>query len=205
MADEARWALEHLINLLDGDADAARAADILCAGSCAQRAFELSADDIMARTGINRRAAEAIDLVDELCRYSMVEQQGENPVLKDRTAAESYFSAYLWGRHVEHFCMACLDANGRLIRTVLLSRGDVHTSAVHMREIAKAALATNAAYAILAHNHPGGSLLPSREDIEVTGRAKKTLEVLGTHLLEHYIVTSNGCTAIMQDGSARKE
>ena len=202
MAETAFSALKRLIELLDSSVDAEEAARKLTVDGSPGRAFGMSCEDIMALTGMNRRAAEAIDLVDELCRYTGVEKFGPSPVLTDGERAKEYFSALLWGRHVEYCYIACLDKGGRLLRCEQLSRGDVGTSAVYMRDIARAALETGAVYAILAHNHPGGSLVPSREDLEVTAKAEETLALLGTKLLEHYIITSRGCAAILSGGTA---
>jgi DNA repair protein RadC len=43
---------------------------------------------------------------------------------------------------------------------------------------------------ILVHNHPGGSLHASEEDIDLTERMERTAAALGVRLLGHWIVTS---------------
>jgi DNA repair protein RadC len=45
---------------------------------------------------------------------------------------------------------------------------------------------------IVAHNHPSGSLEPSKDDLEITQRLVKSGEILGIELLDHVIVSKNG-------------
>lgn len=57
-----------------------------------------------------------------------------------------------------------------------------------MREVVKSGLWHNAAQVILAHNHPGGSVDPSRADIELTHCIKNALAMVEIGLLDHIIV-----------------
>jgi DNA repair protein RadC len=66
--------------------------------------------------------------------------------------------------------------------------GTLHSSLVHPREVFKAAILSNAAGFILAHNHPSGELTPSKDDIAVTERIKEAGDLLGIDLLDHIIV-----------------
>jgi DNA repair protein RadC len=41
---------------------------------------------------------------------------------------------------------------------------------------------------IIAHNHPSGDPLPSEEDIELTKRITKALDLVGINLLDHIVI-----------------
>ena len=41
---------------------------------------------------------------------------------------------------------------------------------------------------ILAHNHPSGNSMPSKEDIEATQRIKQCCEIMGIQLLDHIVI-----------------
>jgi DNA repair protein RadC len=69
-----------------------------------------------------------------------------------------------------------------------------------MRDVARHALAGGEKAVVMAHNHPSGSLNPSRADVELTKTAREALGNLGIKLLEHVIVTSNGYTGIIGGG-----
>jgi len=53
---------------------------------------------------------------------------------------------------------------------------------------------------IVAHNHPSGSLDPSREDSEVTSRLRQAGSILGIPLLDHIIFTSEGYFSFLEEG-----
>jgi DNA repair protein RadC len=92
----------------------------------------------------------------------------------------------------EHFEMALLNSQNKLIATKALFAGTVNESAVYPREVVKTALDHNATTVIIAHNHPGGSLTPSSADRDVTTKIVKALEVIGIKVLDHVIATSGG-------------
>ncbi len=194
-------ALERLIRASDRSSDAALAARKLLQGTVREwDVFEMAADDVSARTGLDMAAAMAVDLVDELSRYADIERMGKAPVLDSAEALGGYFGALLRGRHVEYCYLACMDARRRLLRCVQLGRGTLDRSEVHLRDIAQAALRTGAKTAALAHNHPGGTLAPSREDVELTRRAMDVLAVLDVKLTEHIIAARGGFVGIISGG-----
>jgi len=91
----------------------------------------------------------------------------------------------------EHFVLLTLDGADQLIDRHIISIGTVNASMIHPRDIFGAALNDNAASIIVAHNHPGGSLVPSAADIEVTHRLRSAGRILGIHMQSHIIVTQN--------------
>ena len=53
-------------------------------------------------------------------------------------------------------------------------------------------------WVVLCHNHPSGSALPSREDIEATARLARGRYVVGVELLDHIIVTETDHLSLRQ-------
>ena len=198
--DSVQLALERLIALTDKQVDSEAAAKKLCSVTGGEaRAFEMAAEDIMAQTGLNRAAAEAIDLIDELCRYAGVEEFGEAPLLDSTEKAGGYFMALCRGRHVEHCYLVCLDGRKHLTSCRLMGKGTLDEADVYVRNIAQQALRQGAKYAYLCHNHPGGTLVASEADIALTGRASQALALIGCTLLEHIIVTESGFIGILEE------
>jgi len=72
-----------------------------------------------------------------------------------------------------------------------VAKGSVSSSDFPLRRIVDLAIRHNARTAYIAHNHPSGSLLPSRADIDVTKLLDSTLSSVGVHLLDHFIVADN--------------
>lgn len=92
----------------------------------------------------------------------------------------------------EIFVIACLDTSGNVTGIHEVSRGIVNSSLVHPREVFKRALLNNASGIICCHNHPSGSLNPSKEDIQLTERLVGVGKLIGIPILDHIIVTPNG-------------
>lgn len=72
-----------------------------------------------------------------------------------------------------------------------VSIGTLNSTVVHPREIFKAAILSNAASIILAHNHPSGDPTPSKEDIGITKRLVDAGELLGITVMDHIIIGEN--------------
>lgn len=86
-----------------------------------------------------------------------------------------------------------VDAKLNLIRKIDVSVGSLTETIAHPRDIFKPAIIHNAYGIILAHNHPSGSIKPSRSDDEATRRVHEAADVIGIKLLDHIIIgTPNG-------------
>ena len=59
----------------------------------------------------------------------------------------------------------------------------------------------NACSLVLAHNHPGGSCMPSDQDVRVTRRLVRAGELLGVRVLDHIVITASGeFTSMLEAG-----
>jgi DNA repair protein RadC len=99
-----------------------------------------------------------------------------------------FLQIHLGARDHEVFAVLFLGPQNRLIEYVELFRGTIDAATVHPREVAKEALARNAAAVILVHNHPSGDVKPSKGDERITLRLKAALELVGVSVIDHMIV-----------------
>ena len=53
---------------------------------------------------------------------------------------------------------------------------------------------------ILVHNHPSGSLTPSRDDVEFTRAMRRAAEIMGIDLYDHLVVSSEGFVSLKEKG-----
>ena len=98
----------------------------------------------------------------------------------------------------EHFVTFYLDTQGRLIERQIISIGTLNNSLVHPREVFEPAIKLSTASIIIAHNHPSGTLEPSKEDKQVTERLKQAGELLGVEVLDHIILSKLGQLSFKQ-------
>ena len=88
----------------------------------------------------------------------------------------------------EVFPVVFLNAQNRVIEYVELFRGTVTQTSVYPREVVKEALARNSASVLLVHNHPSGTVQPSRADEALTQTLKAALALVDVRILDHLIV-----------------
>ncbi len=84
-----------------------------------------------------------------------------------------------------------LNSRYCLIHDEVISVGSLTANIVHPREVFRPALEYSAAAVIIAHNHPSGSVKPTRVDIEITNQLVKAGKILGVDLLDHIIIAKN--------------
>lgn len=97
----------------------------------------------------------------------------ESPLLSDESIntpeqAVKVLGEWLEGMDRELVCVLNLQADLKPINMNIVSMGALNEAQVHPREVMKSAILSNAACMMLLHNHPSGSLKPSKEDVKVT-------------------------------------
>ena len=71
---------------------------------------------------------------------------------------------------------------------------------MNLRKLVETALRLRATNLILAHNHPDGYAMPSREDRESTEIIRRALAGVQLQLLDHIIVVRDGAVSIRESG-----
>lgn len=137
--------------------------------------------------------------------YHLVKRIGlsefkEKRIINSSSKAGEYFIKELQFCKNEVFMIALLDSQNRHIKTDIMSQGTINEAAVYPREIVQSALKYCAKSVILAHNHPGGSLQPSVQDIEITKKIKAALQTINTSVVDHIIVADNKYSSLAENG-----
>lgn len=128
----------------------------------------------------------------ELGRRAALPNIREHTIIKSTKQAADYFVARLRGLPDEHFRIAYLNRQGRLLEDALIAEGTVDSVRPPIRSIVARALHSNASALIAAHNHPSGAAEPSETDKVLTRDIIAACHPLGIKLLDHVIVTVNG-------------
>lgn len=97
----------------------------------------------------------------------------------------------------EHFILLSLNYHYELVSKKVITVGTISSSLFHPREVFYEAIQQHASYIIIAHNHPTGSLTPSRNDIAVTEQVKEAGYILGIKLTDSVIISSRGYRSIL--------
>ncbi len=149
--------------------------------------FEAQPEDIAKRCNVSLNTAAFISMIPSLARRYFKGKWGDKPLLNSSTKAGEYALSLLSGRTYEVFYVICLDSQNRVNYAALVHEGTINEAAVYPRLIVEAALRHKAVSVILAHNHPGGGMQPSKSDIEVTIRIKEALKAISIGTVDHVI------------------
>ena len=161
-----------------------------------------SADDLKRIKGLGGSAKRAeLVAVLELARRALAEQLRTQPVFETPGAVKDYVQLQLGQRPHEVFAVLFLDSQHRLIALEELFRGTLSQTSVYPREVALRALHHHAAAVVLAHNHPSGSVQPSRADEVLTQTLKTALGLLDVRVLDHVIVGPGQALSMAEQGA----
>jgi DNA repair protein RadC len=159
------------------------------------------ADELKRIKGLGGPAKRAeLVAVLELARRALAQQLKAREVFSTPHAVKEYLQLHLAGREHEVFAVLFLDAQNRLITMEELFRGTLTQTSVYPREVVLQALQHQAAAVVLAHNHPSGTVQPSRADEALTQTLKAALALVDVRVLDHVIVAPGQALSMAEKG-----
>ena len=93
-----------------------------------------------------------------------------------------------------------LNQASKLIDKVKISAGGLSATAVDVRCILREALLKRASAIALCHNHPSGSIRPSREDDLLTKQVAQACECMNIRFIDHVILTDGAFYSYADEG-----
>lgn len=136
----------------------------------------------------------------ELARRALAEQLRERAALDTPQAVKDYLQLHLANKKHECFAVLFLDNQHKLLALEELFRGTLAQTSVYPREVVLRALHHHAAAVVLAHNHPSGTVQPSRADEALTQTLKAALALVDVRVLDHVIVAPGKALSMMEQG-----
>lgn len=92
----------------------------------------------------------------------------------------------------EQFICIYLNRANKVIGTKAHFIGGQHSVTVDIKIILSTALRLMASSIIISHNHPSGSLIPSKNDIHLTTKMRQALDLLNIELIDHILICPEG-------------
>ena len=141
--------------------------------------------------GISEQTALFFRLLVDITRKYNIETLTKSYDIKNITEYKDFLIAHYTGVPVETLVLITLNNRMQPISDEIIDViyvGDVNSSKVDVNKMVKIALNRNAANIIIAHNHPGGSAIPSIEDIETTKRIRRIFNEINIRFVDHYVV-----------------
>jgi len=139
--------------------------------------------------GIDESKAMAILAATEFGRRLFGESSKKKERINSSTSIYNYMHPKMYDLQEEEAWVLLMNNDLKLIKAVKLSHGGITFSAVDVRVVIREACLNNATAMALCHNHPSGSLYPSRDDDRITEKVRKACEMMNIYFLDHVIVT----------------
>ena len=100
----------------------------------------------------------------------------------------------------EEFWTIYMNQANRILNTVQISKGGISNTPVDTRIIMQQAVLNKATQLILCHNHPSGSVTPSRADIQLTEKLRKAADLMDILLVDHIIIHKEEYYSFVEEG-----
>lgn len=149
--------------------------------------------------GIGPTSALFLKLIGVIVRLYSQETSPKGTVLTKEEIAKVLMSKFV-NREEEHVVIALFSAKMKLIYCDFLNSGSIHTVSTEAKDFLELALKYKARYVIIAHNHPSGIALPSKDDIETTIYLRNILKPFGILLMDHLIFVDNDYISLADSG-----
>ncbi len=147
-----------------------------------------SIKELMAFKGVGPAKAITILAACELGKRRQQELAEERLRLDSSQGIYQLMRPTLQDLDAEEAWLLLLNQQCKLIKKMRLSHGGLTQTMVDVRILVREALLANATLIVLCHNHPSGSLHPSREDDHLTERVKKACDLMSLHFNDHLII-----------------
>lgn len=160
---------------------------------------KLSIKELMKVDGIGEARAITIAAALELGRRRQASNLKKD-IIKTSGDIANYLQAQLKDKQHEVFAVAYLNRANKVNHFEIISEGGITGTVADPRIILKKALEQNAVQIVLCHNHPSGSLKPSRADEALTKKIKEGGLLLDIHVMDHIIVSEDGYYSFADEG-----
>ena len=149
-----------------------------------------SVQELCKHPGIGQAKASNIMVAFEMGRRGAIEAETRKQYLNSCELGH-----YLCAKHGnlphEMFHVMFLDNHCRIINEKELFRGGTNSTAVDPKLVFKEAIGLQAERIVVSHNHPSGSIVPSKADDHITQKLLAHARMVEIELIDHLIVAGN--------------
>ena len=150
--------------------------------------------------GVGTQTACKIMAALELGRRRQTATAELRPDMTTATRIYNYMLPKMQDLNHEEFWVLLMNQNYKLLKAERISIGGITETSADIRIIMRDAVLNNATILAVCHNHPSGSISPSRQDDMLTQSIKRACEIMRIHFLDHVIVTDGAYYSYHEQG-----
>ena len=150
--------------------------------------------------GVGTQTACKIMAAVELGRRRQTATAELRPDMTTATRIYNYMLPKMQDLNHEEFWVLLMNQNYKLLKAERISIGGITETSADIRIIMRDAVLSNATILAAVHNHPSGSISPSRQDDMLTQSIQKACQLMRIHFLDHVIVTDGAYFSFHEAG-----
>ena len=162
-----------------------------------EKAFDADFEKLCEVEGVGENTATLIKLIPEISKYYLgLKKKTRKSYNNVEDIGEFLIEQYMFDDR-EAFSLLCLDSSGGFLGFEKMQSGTANLTEVSIVKAIEIAMRNNASCVVVAHNHPGGVLEPSPEDILTTRRLCDAFSTVHINIMDHIIVTRNDYVSLI--------
>ncbi|MDH5510074.1 MAG: DNA repair protein RadC [Nitrospinota bacterium] len=162
--------------------------------------LEASVEELQKIKGIGATNAMGITMVQQIARKFLREKIIRGDYLRSFGEALEYFTHAMKASGRETLHVLYLSSQNAILGEERFTTGAPGSVEVHPRQVVETAFKLSSASVVMAHNHPGGDVKPSPDDIRATRNLCYALKFMDLSLRDHLIITADGHYSFMKEG-----
>lgn len=150
--------------------------------------------------GIGQAKAMALLTAFEIGRRVRAEKVEQKPQIQSSMDVVNFMQNKIAYLNHEEFWVLYLNNANLILKTAQISKGGITSTEVDTRIVMQEAVVQKATQLILCHNHPSGSVRPSRADINLTEKISKAAKIMDIALVDHIIIHREKYYSFAEEG-----
>lgn len=150
--------------------------------------------------GIGQAKAMALLTAFEIGRRIRAEKVEEKPVIKSSLDVVNLMQNKIAYLDHEELWVIYLNQSSRILGVAQINKGGIASTEVDVRIVLQQAVVKQSTQIILCHNHPSGSIRPSKADIQLTEKTRKAANLLDVMLVDHIIIHRERYFSFVEEG-----
>ena len=161
---------------------------------------KITLKELMSIKGIGEAKAITVAAAVELGRRRQISGFLNKTFVRSSNELAEFLKIKLKDYSYEVFAVIFMNKSNKINHFEMISKGGLTSTVADPRIIFKKAFDVEATSIVLCHNHPSGSLKPSRQDEELTYKLKEASKYLDIQVIDHIIVSDEGYFSFSDEG-----
>ena len=150
--------------------------------------------------GLTEHQALLLKLIPDITRLYYTQKFEEEEKITWNVLHEYVFKQFIGYEKEERILLILMDKTDRIVYTGMIAHGDMDRVTINTRKIIELAVENFATTAFIAHNHPSGLALPTKQDVEATLNLRDALALIRVKLGDHFLVAGDKCVSMGRAG-----